>query len=213
MSQEDIEKSLRNCLKENVSNVLSNSTNNNVNNQKVKRQSAKQHQAIISSSNSNTQVNNFSSISSQEYMENVLKDKLFEIEGQIFSGAIGHLKIDDRNKWKEALQSGKYDPQCVNLTWGDLTRPALEVTNSSITKHQINSISSSQYTSTNDGPVTPEVHAAIVNNLAKVLLQIEQSVEKRFLRTPLGDTLKTPDKKRETINQVVMQFYKIGKNP
>ena len=36
----------------------------------------------------------------------------------------------------------------------------------------------------------------MANNLAKALLQIEQSVEKRFLRMPLGDSQKTPDKKR-----------------
>ena len=37
-----------------------------------------------------------------------------------------------------------------------------------------------------------------VNDLAKVLLQIEQAVEKRFLRTPLGECQKTPEKKRTT---------------
>jgi bromodomain adjacent to zinc finger domain protein 1A len=34
----------------------------------------------------------------------------------------------------------------------------------------------------------------IISGLSKALLQIEQSVERRFLRLPLGDVPKTPDK-------------------
>lgn len=184
MSQEDIERSLRNCLKENVSNVLANISSlngQNNSNGKIKRQNGKK-ESNVSNSNSSADVttNNFSNISAQEYLENDLKDKLIEIEEQIFNGALGHLKVQDRTKWKEALQNFRYDPQCENLSWGDQTRPSLEITNSEVINSQINYISSSLYTSSSASPLTLEVNLAIVNNLAKVLLQIEQSVEKNF---------------------------------
>ena len=35
-----------------------------------------------------------------------------------------------------------------------------------------------------------------VRDLAKALLQIEQSIERRFLRLPLGEAKKTPEKKK-----------------
>ena len=179
MSEEDIVTSIKNCLKENVNNVLANSIiANSANGQKNKRQTAKQVAAIL-------QNNNYSSISSYEYMETDLRDKLLDIEEQIYVGALGSLKVNDRYKWKEALEQNQYDPQCSHLTWSDTTRSASEATNMST------AVENSSHS-----------NLLLVNNLAKALLQIEQSVERRFLRNPLGDSQKTPEKKRAKAKQV-----------
>jgi hypothetical protein len=127
MSQEDIEKSLRNCLKENVYNVLANCAQNNQTSGLKKRQPGKQTAPpVVVISNTSVQS---SEITSQEHMEIDLRGKLLDIAEQISIGALGSLKVSDRLKWKEALERGEYEPLCANLTWGDVTRPALECTN------------------------------------------------------------------------------------
>lgn len=128
MSPEDIERSLRNCLKENVYNVLANSQaqNNQTNTTKAKKQSAasiakqqQQQQAQIAADE----------ISCHQHMEIDLRDKLLDISEQISIGALGTLKVSDRFKWRECIERGEYEPMCVNLVWGDLVRPAGECTN------------------------------------------------------------------------------------
>ncbi|CAF0741721.1 unnamed protein product [Brachionus calyciflorus] len=196
MSQEDIETSLKNCLKENVSNVLA--SNSYIQNSMPKKRGPKskelkeQNGLISDSSTQLSNSNNFASISSQEYMENDLKEKLLELEEQILIGGLGHLKVDNRVKWRELIQTGHYDPSCENLIFGDLTRLSKEQTNSENFKQEINFVSSNLIES-----ITPEIQLALVNNYAKILLQIEQSVDRKFLRVPLGDVLKTPDRKKK----------------
>lgn len=193
MSEEDIETSLKNCLKENVSNVLANSQIQNSMPKKRGPKPKELKEALhMSDSSSQLSNSNFSAISAQEYMENDLKEKLIALEEQVLIGGLGHLKVDNRLKWKEIIQSGRYEPFCENLSWGDLTRPAKEVTNVENFKMNVDYLSSSKCES-----LSTEVQLVIVNNFAKIMLQIEQSVDKKFLRTPLGDILKTPDRKKK----------------
>lgn len=201
MSPEDIEKSLRNCLKENVYNVLANSAlanaNNSNQNLKNKRQVNKQAANLV-----NTVMNQLntsqSSTTSQEHMEIDLRDKLLEIEEQIYIGALGSLKVNDRYKWKEALERGEYDPRCAQLVWGgEIGKPAGECTNNPSIKKPIVCLFSTNLAQSNtNGLTAAEINMCTVNNFAKVLLQIEQSLEKRFIRMPLGDMHKTPEKGR-----------------
>lgn len=101
-----------------------------------------------------------------------LRDKLLEIEEQIFGGSLGHLKVNDRFKWKDALERGTYDPQCASISYSN----EMSVNFDEIKKEE-----------------TPDV---VVKDLSRALLQIEQAVERRFLRTPLGDVQKTPERKK-----------------
>jgi bromodomain adjacent to zinc finger domain protein 1A len=192
MSPEDIESSLKNCLKENVYNVMIQNSNTNLN-KKIK---TKQQQQNLQSSSSSTILN---PITAQECMELDLRDQLIELQEQIYVGALGSLKVNDRTKWKEALQRGVYDPQCSNLIWGDTgARPALEITNCDALKNnRFNHVISTSMHEVEDH-LKENFHVGVVNNLAKVLLQIEQSVEKKFLRQPLGDSLKTPERKKSS---------------
>ena len=123
MSDEDIEKSLITCLKENVNNVMANNLiANTIVYKNNKRQLAKIQDAMA-------QVHSYSTITAQEFLELDFKDKLLDIEEQIFIGSLGALKVD-RLKWKAALACGEYSPLCENLSWGnDQVRAASEVTN------------------------------------------------------------------------------------
>jgi len=57
-------------------------------------------------------------------------------------------------------------------------------------------IPTDKQTSQEDEAETEAETRAKVNVLCQALLQLEQSVEKRFLRTPLGEAQNTPSKKR-----------------
>lgn len=196
MSAEDIETSLKNCLKENVNNVLANSLVQNNIPKKRGPKTKEMKELLVHLSDSSSQVSNsYSTISSHEYLENDLKEKLLELEEQIMIGGLGHLKIENRIKWRNNIQSGHYDPFCDNLVWGDTPRSSKEVTNCLSLKFA-DFLSSSVQEISNS-----EIHMNIVNNFAKIMLQIEQSVDKKYLRTPLGDIHKTPDRKKKNDEQ------------
>lgn len=188
LSKEEIETGIQNTLRENINNVLTNLFNHsNTINQKTKRQALKLATTALSSTT------NFTSISSKEYLEMDLRGKLLDIAEQMSCGGLGSLKVIDRLKWKEALEKkGSYDPQCTTLSWGgDTTRPVDEIT------IDVNDYSDCVYKYSIDSqPESIEQSLKTVNSLAKAMLQIEQAVEKRFLRNPLGDNAKTPEKQR-----------------
>jgi len=167
LTKEEIEKSIQNCLKENITNILVNSLANNP--KQNKRQATKSVTASLTGEN-------FCTLTSNKHLEADLKDKLLDIEEQIFAGFLGSLKVTDRAKWKEALENSSFDPQCDYLCWGDTKTPATAYTLTAHADHRD--------------------QLECVNKFAKALLQIEQAVEKRFLRTPLGECQNTPSKKR-----------------
>jgi len=177
MTDDEIAKALETALKENASNVeASQIITNTIVYKNNKRQLAKIQDAM-------QQVNNYATITSQEFLELDFKDKLLDIEEQIYNGSLGSLKVD-RLRWKAALACGEYSPLCEYLTWGnEAPRAANELTNKNgdVKKYDV------------DG----EKCLLTVNNFAKALLQIEQCLEKRFLRTPLGESQKTPEKAKK----------------
>lgn len=182
LTKEEIETSIQSSLKENMNNVLVNIINNI---------SLKQNRHVIKKANNAlTSAPNFATTSSKEHLEMELRTKLLDILEQISAGGLGHLKVTDRVKWKEALeQKSSYDPQCVNISWGgDSTKLATEYT---IDLNAYNDFKFNENTESITG------HLKTVNNLSKALLQIEQALEKRFLRTPIGDCQKTPEKRRK----------------
>lgn len=188
LSKEEIETGIQNTLRENINNVLTNLFNHsNTIGQKTKRQALKLASTALSSTT------NFTAISSKEYLEMDLRGKLLDIEEQMSCGGLGSLKVTDRLKWKEALEKkGSYDPQCASLSWGgDTTRPVNDIT------IDVNAYSDCVHKYSIDSePESIEQSLKTVNSLAKAMLQIEQAVEKRFLRNPLGENAKTPEKQR-----------------
>lgn len=119
-----------------------------------------------------TENGNVHHMTAHDCLEWDLRDKLIEIEEQIFGGSLGHLKVTDRFKWKDALERGTYEPQCASITY------------------------SNEMTMNFDAVKKEETPDVVVKDLSCALLQIEQAVERRFLRTPLGDVQKTPERKK-----------------
>ncbi len=150
LSKEDVEKSLKTSLKENINSVLASHLFNNP--KQNKRQATKIAASLA--------VNNFAEHTSRKYLEIDLRDKLLDFEEQIFIGSLGNLKGTERSRWKDS----------ITLTAEQLAR--------------------------DDEAETDEEIRSTVTLLCQALLQLEQSVEKRFLRTPLGEAQNTPSKKR-----------------
>lgn len=89
--------------------------------------------------------------------------------------------MNDRQKWKNAIEKGSYDPQCASLAWADMT---IQVKCS----HENESLSE------------------IISNLSKALLQIEQSVERRFIDAPLGDLSKNQENKNRKQKKIKQNY-------
>ncbi|XP_066281341.1 bromodomain adjacent to zinc finger domain protein 1A-like [Branchiostoma lanceolatum] len=160
--------------------------------------------------------------SAAQALELALRDQILTMEDQIWQGTLGAIKVTDRPAWRDAIEQGSYDCQCEKLTWGNEARPFhLEAGNLCISmtendKPEVNgkdvnepptllpyriaelkrsdTPTGSTQSSTPDHPVT-----TVVRELAGAVLQLEQSVERRFLKEPLGEdeTTKKEKKKRQ----------------
>ncbi|XP_035677235.1 bromodomain adjacent to zinc finger domain protein 1A-like [Branchiostoma floridae] len=148
--------------------------------------------------------------SAAQALELALRDQILTMEDQIWQGTLGAIKVTDRPAWRDAIEQGSYDCQCEKLTWGSEARPFhLEAGNLCISmaennkpevngkevnepptllpyriaelKHSETPTGSTQ-SSTPDHPVT-----TVVRELAAAVLQLEQCVERRFLKEPLGE--------------------------
>lgn len=47
-----------------------------------------------------------------------IRENVLELSDKIISGGLGNLKVKNRILWREAIDTGSYDPQCENLVWG-----------------------------------------------------------------------------------------------
>uniref|UniRef100_A0A0K8T8G0 Bromodomain adjacent to zinc finger domain protein 1A n=2 Tax=Lygus hesperus TaxID=30085 RepID=A0A0K8T8G0_LYGHE len=57
-----------------------------------------------------------------DIVEGTLRDLILETEEKISAGALGYLKVKDRDVWRSAIANNSYDKQCKLLTWGSRTR-------------------------------------------------------------------------------------------
>ncbi|KAI8482743.1 Bromodomain adjacent to zinc finger domain protein 1A [Branchiostoma belcheri] len=148
--------------------------------------------------------------SAAQALELALRDQILTMEDQIWQGTLGAIKVTDRPAWRDAIEQGSYDCQCEQLTWGSGARPFhLEAGNLCVSiaendKPEVNgkvvneppillpyriaelkrseTPTGSSQSSTPDHPVT-----TVVRELAAAVLQLEQCVERRFLKDPLGE--------------------------
>ena len=145
LSKEEITKKIENGLKENINSILANTLFNNP--KQNKRQATKLAASLA--------LNNFAEHVSTKNLELHLRDKIIDLEDQLFIGSLGSIKNTERAAWKESLLFEE-----------------------------------------NNSPDTDETIKIKLKKFCTALLQLEQSVEKRFLRTPLGECQNTPTKKR-----------------
>uniref|UniRef100_A0A3Q4IBV2 Bromodomain adjacent to zinc finger domain protein 1A-like n=1 Tax=Neolamprologus brichardi TaxID=32507 RepID=A0A3Q4IBV2_NEOBR len=116
----------------------------------------------------------------ESMMEVRLRELLLDIEDRIHQGTLGTLKVMDRQVWRLALEAGNYELLASDgreNTGMNGRVEAMEVDS------EVKSDSSAAYGSSGSG--TPQVVSNSVRILAQALTNIEQGIERRFLKAPL----------------------------
>ncbi|CAH0385775.1 unnamed protein product [Bemisia tabaci] len=115
-------------------------------------------------------------------MESFLRDTLVEMEENIHAGCLGSLKVHDRLKWRDALCNGSYDQQSDRLEWGPKTN--LKVKTEMEIKDEPMDWSPSEDMYLNSDVKMERL--SVIRSLASAILQIEQALEPKYLKRPLG---------------------------
>uniref|UniRef100_A0A7N8YIY2 Bromodomain adjacent to zinc finger domain protein 1A n=1 Tax=Mastacembelus armatus TaxID=205130 RepID=A0A7N8YIY2_9TELE len=133
-------------------------------------------------------------------MEVRLRDLLLDIEDRIHQGTLGTLKVMDRQVWRSALEAGNYELLCSEGRENggmDGRVEAMEVDSAQLrARDRLQELrSDSVVTCGTSGSATPQVVSSSVRVLAQALAHIEQGIERRFLKAPLGDEDSKKDQK------------------
>ncbi|KAM6968591.1 bromodomain adjacent to zinc finger domain protein 1A [Tautogolabrus adspersus] len=129
-------------------------------------------------------------------MEGRLRDLLMDIEDRIHQGTLGTLKVMDRQVWRSALEAGNYELLSSDGRENGGTNgrvEAMEVESAHLrTRDRLQELKSEGGAS---GSGTPQVVSSVVQVLAQALVHIEQGIERRFLKAPLGEEDSKKDQK------------------
>ncbi|XP_040054562.2 bromodomain adjacent to zinc finger domain protein 1A isoform X2 [Gasterosteus aculeatus] len=125
----------------------------------------------------------------EHVMEGRLRDLLLDIEDRIHQGTLGTLKVMDRRVWRSALGAGNYELLCSDGRMNARVDPT-EVDSPVHLRardrlQELRSDSGSVAASSGGG--TPQLVSSSVRILAQALSHIEQGIERRFIKAPLGD--------------------------
>ncbi|RXN19266.1 bromodomain adjacent to zinc finger domain 1A isoform X1 [Labeo rohita] len=147
-----------------------------------------------------------STVPAERFMENRLRDLLLDIEDRIYQGTLGAIKVMDRNSWRAALENGNYEllnPESKENRL--INEEPMEIDENHIrVKDRLQELKAESQSATSTTVSTPQPVNNIVHCLAQALAQIEQGIERKFLKAPLGDDdakkdqkLKKKDKKKD----------------
>uniref|UniRef100_A0A0K8S289 Bromodomain adjacent to zinc finger domain protein 1A n=1 Tax=Crotalus horridus TaxID=35024 RepID=A0A0K8S289_CROHD len=131
--------------------------------------------------------------SAEKQLELRLRDFLLDIEDRIFQGTLGSIKVMDRYSWRAALENGQYEL----LSEENKENGVIKSVNENVEEMEIDNqirilakdrliglkLESRSTTSTNTS--TPQPMNNTVHYLALALLQIQQGIERKFLKAPL----------------------------
>ncbi|XP_061598939.1 bromodomain adjacent to zinc finger domain protein 1A isoform X2 [Cololabis saira] len=121
------------------------------------------------------------SAAAKTQMEERLRDLLLDLEDRVHQGTLGSLKVMDRQVWRSALEAGDY-----GLLGSDGQVEAMEVDSLfPRARDRLQELKSDGSGGTSSS--TPQVVSGSIRVLAQALGHIEQGIERRFLKTPLGD--------------------------
>ncbi|KAM6912794.1 bromodomain adjacent to zinc finger domain protein 1A [Xenentodon cancila] len=124
-----------------------------------------------------------SSAAAETLMEERLRDLLLDLEDRIHQGTLGSLKVMDRQVWRLALEAGDYE-----LLGSDRQVEAMEVEFVHLrARDRLQELKSNGSTTCGSSSGTPQVVSGSIRVLAQALGHIEQGIERRFLKPPLGD--------------------------
>ncbi|XP_033314286.1 bromodomain adjacent to zinc finger domain protein 1A isoform X4 [Bombus bifarius] len=148
-------------------------------------------------------------------LELTLRDYILDFEDRVKGGALGNLKVNDREIWRHAINNRKYDKQCDKLVYGTNEIEADIVSNTSLdkikneTKHsrpgtpdsEVGSINTKTYKDAgkylgppSENEILPDPNQQLaIKQMACAILQLSHAIEQKYLQKPLGATEK--DKK------------------
>ncbi|XP_050421554.1 bromodomain adjacent to zinc finger domain protein 1A isoform X2 [Adelges cooleyi] len=114
-------------------------------------------------------------------LELTLREYILDLERRLNTTALGNLSnmIPNRDEWRENILNGVYEVQ-GQLSWGVRSKVNTDNTEKANTPEPFSYQDPINYVVDS---VKPEQN---ITDLASVILQIEQSVEPKFLRRPLG---------------------------
>ncbi|XP_036307541.1 bromodomain adjacent to zinc finger domain protein 1A isoform X10 [Pipistrellus kuhlii] len=134
-----------------------------------------------------------SQMSAEKQLELRLRDFLLDIEDRIYQGTLGAIKVTDRHIWRSALENGRYELlieenkengiiKTVNENVEDME---IDEQAKIIVKDRLLGIKTETPSTVSTNASTPQSVSNVVHYLAMALFQIEQGIERRFLKAPL----------------------------
>ncbi|XP_061467616.1 bromodomain adjacent to zinc finger domain protein 1A isoform X2 [Rhineura floridana] len=133
-------------------------------------------------------------LSAEKQLELRLRDFILDIEDRIYQGTLGSLKVTDRQTWRTALESGQYellnDENKENGIMKTVTEDVEEIEIDQargIAKDRLIGLKPEPRSTASTNASTPQPVNNVVHYLASALLQIQQGIERKFLKAPLGD--------------------------
>nr|KAF6483234.1 bromodomain adjacent to zinc finger domain 1A [Rousettus aegyptiacus] len=147
-----------------------------------------------------------SQMSAERQLELRLRDFLLDIEDRIYQGTLGAIKVTDRHMWRSALENGRYEllseenkENGIIKTVNENVEEEVEIDEQAkvIVKDRLLGIKTETPSTVSTNASTPQSVSNVVHYLAMALFQIEQGIERRFLKAPLGNTEINKDQKRD----------------
>ncbi|XP_066044515.1 bromodomain adjacent to zinc finger domain protein 1A isoform X2 [Chamaea fasciata] len=138
-------------------------------------------------------VHDGSHLSAEKQLELRLRDFLLDIEDRIYQGTLGAIKVTDRQAWRAALEHGRYeflnDENKENGIIKTVNEESEEMETDDqdkfIVKDRLVGLKTEAPSAASTSTSTPQPVSNVVHYLASALLQIEQGIERRFLKAPL----------------------------
>uniref|UniRef100_A0A8C7TH55 Bromodomain adjacent to zinc finger domain protein 1A n=1 Tax=Oncorhynchus mykiss TaxID=8022 RepID=A0A8C7TH55_ONCMY len=135
----------------------------------------------------------------EKFMGNRLRDLLLDIEDRIYQGTLGQIKVMERSEWRKALEEGHYEllsPELKENGFGKGENGDVEKMdiNFNVSLFRIQELKGESMTAASS-PSTPQLVNNTVHYLAQALAHIQQGIERKFLKAPLGDEDSKKDQK------------------
>ncbi|XP_032618737.1 bromodomain adjacent to zinc finger domain protein 1A isoform X1 [Chelonoidis abingdonii] len=132
-------------------------------------------------------------MSAEKQLELRLRDFLLDIEDRIYQGTLGAIKVTDRQSWRAALENGQYEllneenkeNGIIKTVNEDAEEMETDDQAKFIVKDRLVGLKTEAPSTASTNTSTPQPVNNVVHYLASALLQIEQGIERRFLKAPL----------------------------
>ncbi|KAI5771166.1 BAZ1A [Gulo gulo luscus] len=132
-------------------------------------------------------------MSAERQLELRLRDFLLDIEDRIYQGTLGAIKVTDRHIWRSALESGRYEllseenkeNGIIKTVNENVEEMEIDEQAKIIVKDRLLGIKTETPSTVSTNTSTPQSVSNVVHYLAMALFQIEQGIERRFLKAPL----------------------------